>query len=237
MKPSPIGALAALVLPMLVPAVHGASLSPGYSIGAGSQLLTANGGTGAVLFNDSAALGGVDVTGTGSSFYSVLLDGSGQWALGDTISITGVALALVDSATNNGTFTFDIRQGAGGTGTSGTGGLTSLGTATASYVSGNGTSTYYVNFDSSVTFVADANSTSIVVNWTSTAQMRWKKENTPGAGRLPQVNYGNGNFVDNTPAGVDSVRISIAGSVTPVPESSVALLGALGCLALLRRRR
>ena len=210
-----------------------ATLMSGYTNGTGSQLLVANGGAGTTLFNDSADLGGTDVNGTTSPFFSVLFNGSSNWAIGDTVSITGVAMALVDGPTATGTFTFDIRQGAGGTGTAETVGLASLGTADAAYTSGSGTSTYYVNFDTPITFVADANSTSIVVNWGSTAAIRWKKEANPGPGRLPQVNYGNGNFV----GGDDSVRFTIMGSVTPVPEPSVMLLSGLGVLGLLRRRR
>lgn len=211
---------------------NAATLNSGYTIGGTSQLLSANGGGGEVLFNDSAALGGSDVNGTGADFFSVLLDGSGDWSVGETVSITGVAMALVDVASVSGTFTFDIREGAGGTGDAQTVGLDSLGTATATYTSdGVGSATYYVNFDAPVTFVADVNSTSIVINWSSTATMRWKKEATPGGGRLPQVNYANGNFV----GGDDSVRFSIAGTVVPEP-SSLALLG-LGGLMIARRRR
>lgn len=210
---------------------HAATLSAGYSIGGTSQLLAANGGGGDVLFNDGAALGGSDVTGTGADFYSVLLDGTGSWSIGETVSITGVALPLVDSATNNGTFTFNIRQGAGGGGASGTSGLALIGSATATYTSGGGTSAYYVNFDTPVSFVADANSTSIVINWSSTAQMRWKKATSAVAGGLPQVNFNNGNLVGSD----DSVRFTVAGTVVPEP-GSLALLG-VGALLIARRRR
>ncbi len=191
-----------------------ASLTTDYTIGTGSQLLAANGGNGAILFNDSAALGGSDVTGTGATFYSVLLNGSGHWSVGDTVSITGIAMALT-GATADGTFTFDVRQGAGGTGDSGAGGLASIGTQDAVFATTGTTSTYYVNFDTPVTFVADTNSTSIVINWSSTAQIRWKKETAAGAGRLPQVNYSSGVLVGAD----DSVRFSVAGTVTPAPDS------------------
>jgi len=208
-----------------------ATLTNGYTTGGSSQLLVANGGAGTTLFADIAALGGSDVdvsAGAVSPFASVLLNGSAAWSIGDTVSISGFAIPLVDGPTATGTFTFDIRQGAGGTGASGTAGLASLGTAGATYTSGAGTSAYYVNFDTPVTFVADANSTSIVINWSSTGAIRYKKQPT---GDLPQVNYGNGNFV----GGDDGVRVSVAGTV--VPEPSSALLGGLSLLGLLRRRR
>lgn len=140
-------------------------------------------------------------------------------------------MPLVDGPTTTGTFTFDIRQGAGGTGPSGTSGLLSLGTATATFTSAappNAAGLFYTNFDTPVSFTADANSTSIVLNWSSTGAIRYKRQDT---GDLPQVNYGNGNFV----GGDDGVRVSIAGSV--IPEPSTILLSSIGALALLRRRR
>lgn len=222
------------VLGLTLASSQAAVLTSDYTIGASSQLLIANGGAGATMFNDSAALGGSDVTGTGAQFYSVLVDGSSLWSVGSTVDITGIAMALT-GATANGTFTFDIRQGAGGIGTSGAGGLASIGTATANFTTTGTTSTYFVNFDTPISFVADANSTSIVINWSSTASIRWKKEPAPGAGRLSQVNYANGNFVDAAPAGTDSVRFSVAGNV--IPEPSSVLLGGIGLLGLLRRRR
>tara|TARA_B110000908_G_scaffold103320_1_gene121696 strand:+ start:2022 stop:2693 length:672 start_codon:yes stop_codon:yes gene_type:complete len=219
----------------LAGAAHSATLSAGYSIGAASQLLTTNGGAGSTLFADVAATGGSDVNvtaGAVSPFAAILLDGSSSWNIGETVSITGFAMPLVDVSTATGTFTFDIRQGAGGGGASFTSGLASLGAATATFTTGGTTSAYYTNFDTPVTFVADANSTSIVINWSSTGAIRYKKQ-TSGS-NLPQVNYGNGNFVGTD----DAVRVSVAGSVTPVPEpSSTALIGLGGLALMLRRRR
>jgi hypothetical protein len=132
--------------------------------------------------------------------------------------------------TADGTFTFDIRQGAGGTGgTANVAGLNSIGTRTTTFSSAGTTSTYYTNFDTPVSFVADTNSTSLVISFASTGKIDWKSE-ASGGGRLARVNTGNGNFF-----GTESVRFSVAGSA--VPEPSTALLGALGALAMLRRRR
>ncbi len=210
-----------------ITASHAATLTSGYTIGSGSQLLVANGGVGTTLFSDTAALGGANnPSGTGSTSFSVLQPGT--WSVGATVNITGVAMALRNT-TQTGTFTFDIRQGAGGTGTAGVGGLSSIATRTASYSAG-ATGTYYVNFDTPVTFVADANSTSIVISWSSTAVIDWKSEATTGGGRLNRVNTSNGNNF-----GTESVRFSVAGSV--IPEPSATLLGIFGCLGLLRRRR
>lgn len=217
-------------------AARAATLTSGYTIGGSSQLLTTNGGGGSVLFADVAALGGTDVNvgaGSVSPFASVLLNGSSSWNIGDTVSITGFAIPLVDGPTTSGTFTFDIREGAGGGGASGTTGLLSLGNRTATFTSAappNAAGVFYTNFDTPVTFVADTNSTSLVINWSSSGAIRYKKQ---GTGDLPQVNYGNGNFV----GGDDGVRVSVAGSVTAIPEPSIALLGAFGLLGLLRRRR
>lgn len=216
-------------------AANAATLERGYLLGSEeSQLLLSNDGAGSVLFADVAAIGGADVNVTGgnvSPFASVLLDGSASWNIGDTVSITGFAMPLVASATQGGTFTFNIRQGAGGGGPSSTSGLSSLGTADVTFTTdGGGAGVFFANFDTPVTFEADANSTSIVLNWSSTGHIRYK---TQGSGDLPQVNYGNGNFTGS------AVRVSIAGTVIPEP-GTYALLGGLavlGFVALRRRNR
>ena len=220
----------------IVPA-HAATILTGYTLGASSQLLTANGGTGSTLFHDSAKLGGNDASVAGTeAFNSVLVPGAGNWSVGQTVRITGVALTLVGGpaspVTQSGTFTFDIREAAGGAGASGGGGLSSLGTATATYTApeSNTAQVAYVNFDTPVSFVVDANSTTIGINFTSTSTIRYKTQADSG---LLRYNHSNGNLVGGTTNNFQ--YFSVAGSV--VPEPSIALAGSFGLLFLLRRRR
>ena len=69
------------ILLLAVPAAsNAATLTSGYTTGANSKLLIANGGTGSTLFTDTAATGGnVDPTGTGGTTFAVLLPGT--WKL------------------------------------------------------------------------------------------------------------------------------------------------------------
>ncbi len=209
-----------------------ADLTAGYTPGATSQLLSSNGGAGNTLFSDSTALGGSDVTNTGlTTFNSVLLPGAGFWSTGQTVQITGVAMAIVGGPTRTGTFTFDIRQGSGGTGASGAAGLNSLGTRTAAYTApaSNTAQLVYANFDTPVTFVADANTATIGINFYSTDQIRYKVQTGTG---LLRYNYGNGNLVGNRQT------FSVAGIVSvPEPSSMVLLSGFAATIGLRRRRR
>lgn len=63
----------------------------------------------------------------------------------------------------------------------------------------------------------------------NTSALRLKQG--PAAVGAEAENSGNGN------TRAYQMSLSIAGTVTPIPEPSVALLGGLGLLALLRRRR
>jgi hypothetical protein len=230
---------AAAALSLLGSIAH-ADLIAGYTIGAGSQLLAANGGDGDTLFADEAALGGDNQTapaGANRPFDAVLLDGAGLWSIGDTVEITGVALPIRGGGgtSASGTWTFEIRQGAGGTGASQAAGLSALGTATAVYTAPPSLTAQvvYANFDTPVSFVADANSTTIGIQFSSTGQIQYK-DNT--VSNLVRYNHDNGNIVGGaTPR---YIRFSVAGNVTVIPEpSSLALVGSIGLLGFCLRRR
>jgi hypothetical protein len=210
-----------------------------YTIGSGSELLIGNGGNGSILFADSADVGGGDPVFTGASAAaSVLLPGDGFWNIGDTVSITGLAMPI-KTATDTGTITFQFRQGAGGTGVSGAGDLSAFDTRTATFTGGQGTDAYYVNFDTPVTFVVDANTTTIGINFNHEdgKALRPKSQNSDGPDFLKQYNYSNGNWGANT-----YYKFSVAGNVTPVPEPGITALimgmaSVVGIVAFRRRRR
>lgn len=191
-----------LVLGMLPVMASAAVLTSGYTVGSG--LLSPSGET---LFVDAAAAGGSDTTsnsGTNDNF-TVLIDGTGHWVVGDTVEIAGFALT-VHNASVNGTFTFDVLQGAGGIGDTGAGGLASLGTATASYGYSGSTETVFVNFDTPVSFVADANSTKIGIHISNTGTLRLKYKSTFPVTRYNKTT-GNAN---------QAMNVSVAGKVYPL---------------------
>lgn len=179
-----------------------------YTIGTNSQLLVANGGSGTNLFVDTSAAGGNDLTAASgyNSAFTVLIDGAGQWTLGDTVEITGFALQI-QSVTASGTMTFDVLQGSGGSGTSGAGGLASLGTATATYTNPGANKNMYVNFDTPVSFVVDTNSFKIGINISNSGNLRIKAQDTFN---VPRYNKDNGDLATfNT-----HMKVSVAGNVT-----------------------
>ncbi|MEM9352107.1 MAG: hypothetical protein AAGA92_03765 [Planctomycetota bacterium] len=222
----------ALALALPAGPAMAAALQTSYTVGGGSQLLSTNGGTGDTLFVDGAATGGendINLASGFATFATVLLPGAGLWDIGDTVSITGVALN-VRGNTAAGTFTFDIRQGAGGTGPTGGGGLSSIGTATATYTDTT-TDVHYVNFDTPVTFVADANSTSIGINFSNSGQLGLKSWNNNPGNRLQQYNTNNGNTPNKF------LAVSVAGKVASIPEPVSMSVAALGLALVASRRR
>ena len=219
-----------------------ATFAPGYTYGnATSQLLTANGGSGAITFVDNAATGGGDGRfDSGNPNFGWLVDGSAIWNSGDTVSLTGLAVPLwannptSDNTNNtqNGTFTFSFYTAGAdnawnGTDNLGTSDDSLIATVDLTFASAEaGVDEYYVNFDSSLNWTA--NSDTIVVSMASTGALRLKLG--PASPTTPRA-------VLTTGATDSDGTFSLAGSVTPVPEPSVALLGLFSCLFVLRRSR
>lgn len=181
-------------------AAPAADLASGYTPGSG--LLSPNGET---LFVDFAAGGGTDASEADgfAPWFTVLIPGEGFWQAGDTVEITGIALQI-QGWSDNGTITFEVRQGAGGTGASGAGGLSAIGTATATYSNSGTNGTMWVNFDTPVSFLADANSTSIGINISSSGRLRLKNQSNY---EVDRYNYVNGNLSSK-------MKVSVAGTVT-----------------------
>ena len=232
---------ACAVLIFSVPHLLAATFASGYTKGASSQLLTSNGGSGSVVFQDHATTGGDDIRFDGGNLsFGWLVDGSGSWSGGDTVSITGLALpiwanSLETDATNNtqnGTFTFSFYSAGAdntwdGTNALGTSDDSLLGTIDVTFASANtGVDEFYVNFDSALNWTAD--SSQIFFTFQNTGAVRLKT-GPPVDAVVPQFNEATG-------AAVASSGVSLAGTVT-VPEPSVALLGAGACLLMLSRRR
>ena len=213
-------------LGMIAGSVSAALMSGGYT--AGSGLLSPGSET---LFIDTAAGGGTDITETDGNapYFSVLIPGSGLWNIGDTVEITGVALQIQGSGTDNGTLTFDILKGAGGSGASGAGGLASLGSATALYQNSGTNDTMYVNFDTAVSFVVDANSTSIGINVANETGKSLRLKAQDGF-PVTRYNASNGNI------SATEMKFSVAGNVIPEP-ATIGLVGLFGGAVLFIRRR
>lgn len=214
-----------------------AVLTTGYVKGSGSLLLASNGGMGATTFIDLSQTGGSDdATNAAPSATGAVwsVSGSGFWTTGSTVNFTGLALPLfsnststVSNNTSSGTFTFSIYSAGSNNDWEGgnnlaTSGDSLIGTATATYT-GGATGNYYVNFDSPIVWTS-ADSSLVVVRAASTGAIRLKL----GLADAPRESF-------NTGAATGAGSFSLAGTV--VPEPSAGLLGALGALFLLRRRR
>lgn len=223
--------LSLLLFGLAAGSVHSATWVQGYTVG--STDLTPSG---EILFMDLVVTGGNDLrfdNGDASAHIWEIQSG-GNWTIGDTVEITGVALPIwannnsASNNTQNGTITVSFRS-LGGNDDYDTGDSTLFGTATTTFASeAAGVDEYYVIFDTPLSWVADSNGFGFSI--VSDAALRLKT-GPIGAGAEAE-NAGNG----ATRTGY-VMSLSIAGTVTPIPEPSAALLGGLGLLALLRRRR
>lgn len=223
-------------------ASQGATFATGYTIGSGllgSTIVDGASHSGLGTFdvraNDSA---------NGAGAYGWVAAWEGLWGVGDSVSLTGIALPVrspgaagdTSNNTNNGTFTFTFYGlAAGGTGWDGTNnGESVIGTATVNFVSaGAGAALIpYATFDSSIDFTAASTGIAIHVDSTSSIRTRWDD----GADGVDGIHESRttGAIINNGPRGH---QWTVAGSVTPVPEPTVSLLVGLSGLFVLRRRR
>ncbi|MEM0983590.1 MAG: hypothetical protein AAGI17_06550 [Planctomycetota bacterium] len=188
---------------------------------------------------NEAAVGGADIR--SEEFpATIAYQYTGLFNIGDTVSITGVALPLWanrDSSftTNNtlaGTFTFDIYGLAGGANADafdGAANETLLGSASLEFDSvGAGVLLFGALFDEAIDFAAD--SSGFVIYITSDSVFRLKAgPQTAGTGA--RVNINNGNSVANGQVG----NITVLGTAIPAPGAAAAISLA-GVFASRRRR-
>jgi hypothetical protein len=206
----------------LVTAANAATLA-NYDIG--------DGALGGSLFFDLATTGGNDEAGEG-----YVMKYTGLWIAGDQVSLTGIAIPIwTDNTTgtsNNtptgGTFTISFYDlGADGI-FSGSASETLLGTNTVDFNGGTpAIDAYAALFDTPTNFTALSTGLAIHLDY-SGGSIRLKSAGGIATG--DRLNLSNG-----TAQGGRDVLLSLSG--TAVPEPSTALLGALGALCLLRRRR
>ena len=232
-----------LVVFLLGTSTTQAAFMPGYTTGAGSQLLESNnlGAGGEVLFVDGASSGSSDFRADGGQIGWVS-ELSGVWAVGDEVSLTGLAIPIwanstPDDATNNtqnDTWVITWYQLDGGAnpnqydGTNG--GEAPFTTNEVVFNSANtGVGAYYVVFDSPVTFTATSTGIGFNIKSKNGGSLRFKAGSSQTTTRR---NGSNGNALS------PSWSTSLAGTVTPaIPEPTSMVLFSIASLWTMGRRR
>ncbi len=180
------------------------------------------------LFDGNANIGGGDFTSIGTpktgSFvrdWSPLNVGAG----GTTVTITGLAFGLPGSNNTNGNVLTATVAYLGADGVGGGGDDVTIGSSKGTLDFSTGAGRYEWLFDSPL--VSDIDGLNSIFRVTVTS---FEADNSGSS-----FSY---RFKTTTGTGAGAVKMDVAGtSVALVPEPSAALLGCLGLLALLRRRR
>ena len=221
----------------------GATFATGYTIGSGALGSTIVDGA------THAGLGTFDIrandTGNMAGAYVFVNVYDSLWTVGDQVSLTGIALPVrspntgTANNTSDGTFTFTFYELTGGASTSdwngSNNGEVALGTVDVTFSSaGTGAAIIpYATFDTPLDFTAT--SPGIAIHVDSTGSIRTRAD-----GNVDGVDGSAFNRLSGAQiGGADGAghQWTLAGTVTPVPEPTSALLSSFGLLVLLRRRR
>jgi hypothetical protein len=201
-KSIPLACLCALATS---PVLHAATFSPGYVIGSGT--LSPNGET---LFVDNANIGGGDSDQAAGAAPGWVAQIKGLWQPYSTVSLTGFAFPSPPASTQSGTITLTFYDLGAGNNYPGLANATVLGTATAEFVVNATATSYFVNFDTPVTFTAG--STGVAVAIQNTGSLRVKINTAGTAPGVVRVNRTTGAAIGGTNP---NFRISLAGTATP----------------------
>lgn len=200
---------------------HGATISIGDLTTLGTSYLLNEAATGG---NDITTI--TDTTANSNRTFTALNSGAG----GSLVTITGFAFGAGATANTNdaGTFTVGFNY-LGNDGALGGGDDVSFGSASGTY-NHTGSGIYVFDFDTDL---------SMTIPIGNTSGTTWRLSFTPSNARS---GYGDGTasirFKAVSAGVLSTAKISVAGtSLAVIPEPSAALLGFIGMLGLIRRRR